>query len=407
MKGSKIMIRETVNIEQVRQALLSVLLEAIPLNVQGRELDDEMLWEILLQATVKRSTIESACNEVADGPSGNTVREHLGAALDGRRQGVVELEGQLNRVLAAQLPNVLRKQVGKSDYEVAIDFHEIPYHGRPAQDENEIRRGAAKSGTTHFHTYATAAIVHDSRRYELALTFVWKDESLAVAVGRLLDSLAHFGLAIRRAYLDKGFFVPTVLTLLQQRRIPYLIPIPLRGRKNDQGQWSSGIGTLFKGDESYFSTYTFNAKTAAAYTVEVALVRSANKGKHQQRTHPLWTAYACFRLDRIPADQFFELYRRRFGIESGYRQLNSVRTRTTSTSPALRLLLVALALLLLNTYILLRSSWGTFRHYGSRSRLIPLTLHRLALALARLFEQLFGTRPILRSTRRNPLLQLS
>ncbi len=92
----------------------------------------------------------------------------------------------------------------------------------------------------------------------------------------------------------------------------------------------------------------------------------------------------------IPPLQIHELYRRRFGIESAYRQTHQVRARTTSRSPALRLLLMGLALLIFNVYIALRQIWLTVRHFGQRTRRIWLTLKRLALMLARLIESLCG-----------------
>ena len=94
-------------------------------------------------------------------------------------------------------------------------------------------------------------------------------------------------------------------------------------------------------------------------------------------------------MEHIGPHQIFSLYRRRFGIESGYRQLEQV-----SQSPALRLLLVGLALLILNTYLTLRRVWLTMRHYGQRVRYLWLTLKRLALWLAHLLEQLYGVRPL-------------
>ena len=68
-----------------------------------------------------------------------------------------------------------------------MDLTEIPYHGQPAEDEYEIRRGKAKSGTTHYHAYATLSVVHHRQRYELALTFVWADESMV----RSYNALSH------------------------------------------------------------------------------------------------------------------------------------------------------------------------------------------------------------------------
>jgi len=40
-------------------------------------LDDEKVFDILVYASVNGTTIETACNELAGAPSGNTVREHL------------------------------------------------------------------------------------------------------------------------------------------------------------------------------------------------------------------------------------------------------------------------------------------------------------------------------------------
>lgn len=99
-------------------------------------------------------------------------------------------------------------------------------------------------------------------------------------------------------------------------------------------------------------------------------------------------------VEHIPPHQIFTLYRRRFSIESGYRQLEQVRARTASPSPALRLLLVGLALILLNVYMTFRQLWLTVHRYGSRVRHVWLTLRRLALWLSRLLEQLFGVTPL-------------
>ena len=71
-------------------------------------------------------------------------------------------------------------------------------------------------------------------------------------VDRLLDQARHLGLRLRRAYLDKGFCRREVFALLRQRRLPYLIPIPVKGK-------DGGIGQLFTGKKSYRTTYTFNA----------------------------------------------------------------------------------------------------------------------------------------------------
>jgi putative transposase len=370
--------------EQVRAALLEVLQACLPLGISGRDLDDQTLWDILLYASLHRTTIEAACTELADVPSSNTTREHLNDTLDETPSGVVELERQLNTALRAQLPLRFVKRLGHQRFDIAIDLVEIPYHGQPKQQEQEVRRGQAKSGTTHFHTFATLAIVHNHQRYELALTFVWADDTLVQVVERLLKQVWKLGLRVRRAYLDKGFCASEMFRWLRRHRVPYVIPVPVRGE---------ALRALQSGRQSYRTRYTFNAGTDTAYTTDLVLVRkysAGRRGRHQVD----WLVYAVYGVDGLEPHQIHELYRWRFGIESGYRQVHQVRARTTSRHPGLRLLLIGLALLILNVYILLRQTWLTVRHFGQRTRRIWLTLKRMVLMLGRLLEQLFGVTTI-------------
>lgn len=378
---------------QLRKAVLQVAGEHIPLGIEGRALDDAMVWEILMYASVNQMTIESACQELEQAPSGNTVREHLSGALDSRRRKVRQLEERLNAALKGQLPRRMRRRLQSRRFEIAMDLHDVPYHGQPDLIPEEVRRGPAKSGTTHFHSYATLALVHDESRYELALTFVWADETLAEVVERLIRLGKRLKLRVRRAYLDKAFCGREVFGVLRAHRLAYLIPVPLRGKQDENGVYQGGIGQLFTGRRSYYTRYTFNAGKPDAYTTDVAIVRTYSRGRYG-RHQAAWFAYAVYGVEHIPPNQIFDLYRRRFGIESGYRQVERLRARTASSSPALRLLLMGLALILLNLYMTLRQVWLTVRRYGARVRHIWLTLRRLALLLSRLLEQVFGIIPI-------------
>jgi hypothetical protein len=90
----------------------------------------------------------------------------------------------------------------------------------------------------------------------------------------------------------------------------------------------------------------------------------------------------------------YQVYRQRFGIETSYRQLNTVRARTSSRDPGLRLLLVGLALALVNLYVTWRTRLPAPRR-RRRSRRIWYSLPRLAALLGRALEVLFGlTRPV-------------
>lgn len=373
--------------EQARSTLIKILLSNLPLGIAGRQLDDQLAYEILCYASVKRVTIESACLQLAGAPSANTLREHLNEALEPDRARMEALEAQINQTLRAQLPWQVRPRLAQRQYEIACDLVEIPYHGQAQVDEKEVRRGAPKAGTTHFHMYATLAIVHHHQRLTLALTFVWQGESMEQVLARLLDRARRIGVHISRAYLDKGFCTVAVLRLLRLRRVPYLIPIPQRGGEG-------GIKGLCHGRQSYRTTYTFKRGTREAYTTEVVIVCKYSRGRFKE-PGLRYFAYAVYRAEDLTPRQVFEHYRRRFGIESGYRQLHQVRARTASRNPALRLLLVGLALLLVNLWVLFSQAWVTITGYGQRVRIVTLTLVQVADAIADYVKELLGVTPVL------------
>lgn len=58
---------------------------------------------------------------------------------------------RLNAALADDLPKSWRKR--PLIWAMALTL--IPSHGEPFRDRREIYRGQPKSGTTHFHAYAT------------------------------------------------------------------------------------------------------------------------------------------------------------------------------------------------------------------------------------------------------------
>ncbi len=152
---------------------------------------------------------------------------------------------RMDREQGEQLhPSLLK---GKRDYNIAIDLTLIPYHGQPYEDKKEIVRGAPKSGTTHFHGYATVSIVHDNQRFVLALCFVEYGEEMADIVRWLIKRVKALKIGIRRVFLDKGLCAKPVFKVLDQHKPSYVVPIPVSGK-------SGGVRTLFQG-KSRKTTY--------------------------------------------------------------------------------------------------------------------------------------------------------
>jgi putative transposase len=159
------------------------------------------------------------------------------------------------------------------------------------------------------------------------------------------------------------------------------VPIPQRGGKNGIKPWCCG-------QQSCRTRYTFKRTTPQAYTTEVMIVCKYSRGRYHQ-PGVRYFAYAVYGVDTLNPHQVFEHYRRRFSIESGYRQLHQVRARTASHHPGLRLLMVV------NLWVILSHAWVTITRYGRRLRIISLTLEQVADALRDQLRQLLGVIPVL------------
>ena len=158
MSKPTIKVTRTIRSEQVLNAFMQVVRRNLPLELKNTHITTDDLLYVLAYANTHRLSIESACQELQAAPSGNRLREVLVAALPDR----TDMQRALNRIFRQQLhPSVWKC---KRDFNIAIDLTLIPYHGQPCEDQKEIVRGMPKSGTTHFHSYATVSIVRDDRR---------------------------------------------------------------------------------------------------------------------------------------------------------------------------------------------------------------------------------------------------
>lgn len=363
--------------QQVLNALIAIVRRYLPLDLKNTRITADDIIAVLGYASANRISMDAACQELQEAPSANRLREVLAKALPDR----ATLQRALNTMLRAQTPRFVKK--GKRSYYIAIDLTLIPYHGECYEDEKEVVRNQAKSGTTHFHAYATVSIVHDHQRYVLALRFVEKGESMEAIVTWLLKRLKSMGISIRGVYFDKGFCSVPVLTILERRKLRYVMPIPVRGK-------SGGVRKLFEAAASHKTTYTFNSPKHGKLKVNAVAVQKYSKGRYKRKgTH--WFAYAVGRLSKfVEPHQVFEMYRQRFGIETSYRQMHQVRARTTSRNPVIRLLLVGLAFVIFNLYIANRQHVAIcLKNPAESISKYWLTLRRLARMIAHAVEHLF------------------
>lgn len=355
-----------VTAQEIYQVTRETLQEVMTLDMSGRQYDAEDIWDVLIAAAVERVTAETACDLLAGAPSPNTVRAVVYDLLG----DVADVEQRINELLVARLPQKLLKRARPA----AIDITDIPYHGQYDEADDLVRRGRAKHGTTHFHCYGTLYLLKGNKRYTLAVSLVRRSDKMVDVVQRLVEKSKAVGLKCRRLYLDRGFDNNGVVAYLKQQPFPSIIALTIRGK-------AGGTRALLRGRASYQTTYTRASQPYGAQTFRVVVVCKYSQGRYGR--HGIYRfAYLVIGQVKMAPQQVFAVYRRRFGIETSYRLMNTMRARTTSTSVALRLFYVGLALLLLNLWTYVKWHYLFVPKPGPRQvlhHLLPLARWRLWL----------------------------
>ncbi len=349
--------RDALTAEQVRQLTVGLLTEHLPLGLHGYRYTDGDIFNVVVAAAAQRRSLTRAGAQLCDAPSATLVRESLVDRLFAG-QDLDALEARLNTLLVARLPQDLLRHAQP----LALDLTLLPYYGKAGLEPDQLRRGEAKAGTTRFHCYATASVLRAGRRVTLALTFVHADEALVDVIEDLLGRIARLGVSILRLFLDREFASVTILRHLAAQPFPSIVALPKRGAR---------LKALLTGRTSYQTTYTMRSADDGELTFPLAVAcryAAGRRGRHGIDYLPfavVGPATGPLRVRQVARE-----YRRRFGIEAGYRQMNAVRAPTTSRDPALRLLLVAVAVLLTNLWVWLKAQVvaGTPLHHRARAR---------------------------------------
>ena len=225
-------------------------------------------------------------------------------------------------------------------YDFAIDFHDVPYYGKIVDENVEyIVRSKAKKGTTKFYRYASLSCLKKNKHLTLSVIPVKKGEKKPDTLEHLLSAVDHFNLRVKCLFLDREFYAVKTLQYLYSTGLPFIMPAVRKGK-------SGGIRKFEKGNKSYSARYLLGA---AKFEIPIHVIVFYEKGRKEKHGRN----YRMFTSNNIdwPPKKIATQYKKRFGIESSYRQLNMLKAMTTSRKPGLRYLYVLLAFMLCNIWM--------------------------------------------------------
>ncbi|NIP70973.1 MAG: hypothetical protein GTO04_17920 [Planctomycetales bacterium] len=318
-----------------------------------------LLGKLIVMACCLGTSLSGACRRTRRSPSGETARQALITNLPGE---LPELEKRINDGLGQLLPRAFFKRPRR----LAVDLHLRPYYGQ--RQRTPVRGGKRKAGTKWFWTWATVAVVDRGQRWTIALTHVKPGDKLEDVLARLLDRVEGAQIPVKMVLVDREFYAANVIALLQSRQIPFLMPAIRRGQL-DGSRGPTGTQRFFQAGMQGFFEHQWTARGKSnRQRVNVQIACVPRKADDRRKT-PL--VFAFDGLSSRPLLWYRETYRKRFGIETSYRQLGQGLGQTTSKSPAWRMMLVGVALLMRNLWV--------WRNQQIRPRSITLSeqLHQL------------------------------
>jgi len=364
---------------------------------KGRDCNNSVFIKVLFCALCHIQSLFAVCRNLQNVPDDHTIAVAILKTLPEYNR----LQKLINETLAEQLP----KNLFKKPKRLAIDLVLIPYHGSYCYNINEIYRSQPKSGTSHFHAYATACVLHKGFRYTVALTPVVKGEEMKVVVKRLMDQCRKIGLRCKLLLLDRGFYSVSVISYLKHAQVPFVMPVIARGKKATKNQEAGGTRKYRNWKKSGYDRYELKTKVKGVekktwfHVCVCCRNRNGERGKRGRKAY----IFAYYGVGSSRARWFFETYRKRFGIETSYRQMNECRIRTSTRKPQLRLLYFALAMIMRNCWVWFERTFVMSkgcRSQQERERYFSFKdlLDRLRKFLEKEFSPLANTKTILHTT---------
>jgi hypothetical protein len=251
---------------------------------------------------------------------------------------------RLTRGLVDALYDVMgfSRQDRRRRWMLGIDVHNVAYYGAPTPD---VVGGPKKQGTKWFFAYATAVLLHKRRRYTVALAPLPPQTKPHEIVRLLLDQIAEKGLKIQGVTLDSAFDSGDTLLLLQERHLAYSVPLRRKGKgRNARNACFEG-----KHKQVRWTEWT-TEKTRQQVRTRTLLWKG--RAKTMVFAFQGWSGDRARNVHQ-QAERLRQLYRRRFGIETSYRQKNQAKATTTSRDPVYRLLLEGVGYLLRQVWVVL------------------------------------------------------
>jgi hypothetical protein len=246
------------------------------------------------------------------------------------------------------------QHVRKQGMLLAVDFHTDPNYAKTTSPY--ICKSKRKAGTHQFYQYITVIWLNAPEPITLGVQLLARKQSFFKTVQTLLRPLIT-NERIEGVIMDGGFYNYDLIKWMSKKQIHFII----RGRVN------SGVKPLvqkykeklfLKGSNIIVEYQLNKGHTRKHIPVKLVLYQTGN------HVMALVVPSTC----NFSGKQIHDLYRRRFTIETYYRQMHRFQIFSCSRHPALRFTLVLIAFWLCNFWAYFKSPLDFLKSTSRRCR---------------------------------------
>lgn len=241
------------------------------------------------------------------------------------------------------LDKLRRKGVFRKPVIAAIDPSDDNYYG---EYNGLLTRGKKDRGTKLFYTYASLHIVEKGKRITIFTIPVYQLDDLTTICEELVKAAWIRGIRIEKLLIDREFYSVEIMNVLSRLKINFLMP----AKKNER--MKQMIADYHNHLIPKMTKFTIRNSQKEEASFDLMIYRK----KDAKETDPIPEQYIAFATNmkyseakklyrKIPLE-----YKKRWGIETGFRVQNTVKAMTTSQNYTIRLIYHMLSVIIYNLW---------------------------------------------------------
>ena len=235
-------------------------------------------------------------------------------------------------------------QIPKKGINIAIDMHKILRHDK--KPSAKLIHTKDKGHIGYYERYITAQSVSPGIRLNLSAYHMPALESIEDFVRKILVSCQNLDVKINYILLDREFFNARIMSLIDKMGMYYIIPCKNTDtvvqylREFDTKGGPSELKVEIKGLDGIITTYYMN--------ITERKKRSKKIKDRELRPEEKYIGFAT----NLPGTDI-EIYDSGWRIETGYRMVEDIRSKTRSRNSAARTFCFMYSLLFYNAWVMI------------------------------------------------------